>query len=340
VLFTSERLGEDFPKQQPKSCPPTLRSHPSATMAAKHPSTTSQALFNLFIRPTLSSSRARHSSLHYYSQYPLQQPSQWRSISVYAKAKPTVTTKTMLKGNPMAGLDPTKVILDEQIGFRTAHLVTTEGSFQEPTPLRDLLSDIDRSTHVLRKVGTAADGIPVVKLVTKESLREEAKAKARQKTVKKTDDLTKQVELNWAITDNDLSYRMEWLRKFLREGRRVEVLIAPKRGGRRATKDEIQALLAKVRQEITDAEDGAEEWKDMLGLPGTQVTMYVQPRDGGGKARGEMQAKRMDSKDARIEKKLSAKEERKERLEKRLQQKKEEEERIEKERKEKLNLDV
>jgi len=177
-----------------------------------------------------------------------------------------------------------------------------------------------------------------VKLVTNDELRDEARSKARLKTVKKTDDLVKQIELNWAITGNDLGYRLDWLRRFMSEGRRVEILIAPKRRARRATKEEIAALMQTVRQAIADVEEGAEEWKTMLGVPGAQVTLYVQPKDGGGKAKEEKEAKKRGEKEDRFEKKEAVKAERQEKEEKRLAKKKEADERLEKERSEKLNL--
>lgn len=313
-------------------------------MHSRTPFTLREALYNVFLAnavkpPPSNLRRLRPNALSYFRHTR-------RHASASTRLKPTApttVTKTMLKHNPIAGLDPTKVILDENIGARSAHLVTAHSdgnTFQEAQPLSSLLRSIDRTTSHLRKVGETKEGIPVVRIVTKEALREEARNMARQKTVKKVDDLVKQVELNWAITENDLNYRLNWIERFIGEGRRVEVLIAPKRGGRRATKDEIESLLARVRQAIADVEEGAEEWKAMQGPPGGQVTIYVQPKDGGGKAKGEKEAKRKEGKEGRLEKKEQEKREKQEKLERRLAKKKEEEERLEKERKEKLGSNV
>ena len=321
----------------------TSRLQPCATylaMPPNHALPSSQALYSIFIRPALSP----RPYLSAQTQCLRLSQSTHRTFASNPKAKPAppkpkpVVTKTLLKKNPAAGLDPTKVILDESIGSLSAHFVDGSGTMQPAQQLGQLLRDIDRSTTHLRKVGETAEGIPVVKLVTNDELRDEARSKAKLKTVKKTDDMVKQIELNWAITGNDLGYRLDWLRRFMSEGRRVEILIAPKRRARRATKEEIAALMQTVRQAIADVEEGAEEWKTMLGVPGAQVTLYVQPKDGGGKAKEEKEAKKRGEKEDRFEKKEAVKAERQEKEEKRLAKKREADERLEKERNEKLNL--
>jgi len=254
---------------------------------------------------------------------------QTRSYPVYKKPPPI----------PKSAFDPAKVILDERIGSRTAHLVTENG-FQAAEPLASLLRDIDRGTSHLRKVGETEEGIPVVKLVTIDQLREELKTQKKVVVKQKKGDTSKQVELNWAITENDLGYRLTRIEQFLKEGRRVEVMIAPKRGGRRATKEEIDGLLATMRQTIADVEGGSEEWKKMEGTVGAQVTMFFQPKDEGGKATAEKVAKKREEREERLTQKEEDKAEKKRKLEKRLAKKKGEEDREEKERKEKLNLSV
>lgn len=118
------------------------------------------------------------------------------------------------------------------------------------------------------------------------------------------------------------------------------MLIAPKKGGRRATKDEIDELLVNMRATIAEVEGGSEEWKKMEGKIGAQVTLFFQPKDEGGKAKAEKEAKKREEREERLKEKEEEKAEKKRKLEKRLAKKKEEEEREEKERKEKLNLSV
>jgi translation initiation factor IF-3 len=85
----------------------------------------------------------------------------------------------------------------------------------------------------------------------------------------------KQIELNWAIAEGDLKHRLDAMQVFLEKGRRVEVLLAPKRKGRRATQQEATDILEKVRRRIRDLE-GAKEWKSMSGEVMATATLYFE----------------------------------------------------------------
>lgn len=56
------------------------------------------------------------------------------------------------------------------------------------------------------------------------------------------------IELNWAIEKGDLAHRLAKIKGFLEEGRRVEVVLAKKKGGRRATVEECEALIDKIHE--------------------------------------------------------------------------------------------
>ena len=190
-------------------------------------------------------------------------------------------------------------------------------------------------------MGETDAGIPVVKLVTKDQLREEVRNQGKVITKqKKTEDSSKQIELNWAITENDLGYRLKRIAQFIKEGRRVEVLIAPKRGGRRATKEEIDELLATLRSAVAEVDGGSEEWKRMEGKIGGQLTLFFQPKDEGSQAKTQKAAKKREEREEKLSQKEEEKAERKRKLEKRMAKKKEDEEREETERKKLLNLSV
>jgi len=174
-----------------------------------------------------------------------------------------------------------------------------------------------------------------------EELRDELAAKRKVRvTQKNKDDSSKQVELNWAITENDLGYRLKRIEQFLKEGRRVEVMVAPKRGGRKATKDEVNELLANIKRTVAEVEGGGEEFKKMEGTAGAQVTMFFQPKDQGKQANAEKTAKKQEEREERLTQKEEDKAEKKRKLEKRMAKKKEEEDRLDKERKERLNLSM
>ena len=58
---------------------------------------------------------------------------------------------------------------------------------------------------------------------------EKAKAVAARRSIV----ATKTIELNWAIDGNDLGHRLQRIKDFLGKGNRVEVMMAPKRKGRK-----------------------------------------------------------------------------------------------------------
>lgn len=168
--------------------------------------------------------------------------------------------------------------------------------------------------------------MPVVKVVSKEALKQEALLKVVVKERKSEEDLTKQVELTWAITENDIGYRLTRIETFLREGRRVEVLIAPKKGGRKASREEILAVLARIRGKAEEVE-GAEEWKSMEGAAGGQAVLFFQSKEHRQQVKEAEKVKAKEGRVEKMEKKEREKEEKREKLERRLARKKEDEER-------------
>ena len=104
-------------------------------------------------------------------------------------------------------------------------------------------------------------------------MREAEKAKA--KSARSSAVTVKTIELNWAIDGNDLSHRLQRIRDFLRKGHRVEVLMAAKRKGRKATEEEARGLVDRIRAAIGECE-GARESRPMEGkLLGT-ATIYAE----------------------------------------------------------------
>lgn len=85
------------------------------------------------------------------------------------------------------------------------------------------------------------------------------------------------MELNWAIAGGDLRHRLEKMKGFLREGRKVEVLFGPKRKGRKATDAECQTVLKAVRDAVGGCK-GSSEAKEPEGTVGGVLTMVFQGR--------------------------------------------------------------
>ena len=104
-------------------------------------------------------------------------------------------------------------------------------------------------------------------------MRDAERAKAKKERSSAV--TVKTIELNWAIDGNDLRHRLERIREFLGRGWRVEVMMAPKRKGRKASEEEARELLDRVRGVVADVE-GARESKAMEGkLLGT-ATIFAE----------------------------------------------------------------
>lgn len=154
-----------------------------------------------------------------------------------------------------------------------------------PPQLRnDVLSSLDRKTHRLVCVSpppssqSGEEWIPTCKIVSKKEQYHADKAKqAQQKAAKKkgSPDSIKTLELNWAIDSNDLGHRLKRAEEFLQEGRKVEIVLAKKKGGRIATTEECEAVLERI-EEVVENVKGAKESKKMQGKVGGVVTLFLE----------------------------------------------------------------
>ena len=84
------------------------------------------------------------------------------------------------------------------------------------------------------------------------------------------------IELNWAIDENDLQLKMRQMEGFLEKGRKVEIVLANKKRQRRATAEEAQETLRKVRDKIADV--GATDKDKIEGRIGGQATLVAEKR--------------------------------------------------------------
>jgi len=268
-------------------------------------SSTSRALYRVFICP-ISRPIPRHAPPQILARQP-----QARTIFVFAKPNQPVR-------KPAAHLSFDKEHpIDEAIDSRVIHLTDETGVLQRERYLAEVLESIDRKVYKLRQVARdATDNLPICKVTTLQAIWAERRAKEKAKSSAGSDP-TKQVELNWAADPNDVRHRVKRMQDFLREGRPVEVLLAPKpqKKGRRATPDEIESILKAVRAGAGEV-DGAEEWKVMEGVAGKQVVLYFQA-----KQTGQGAGKKPSAKEASMEKaakKDAEKEERRLKQEKRM----------------------
>ena len=118
--------------------------------------------------------------------------------------------------------------------------------------------------------------IPVCKILSKKLHHQLASSRAlAAKQKRRTTNITssvKTLELNWAISSNDLSHRLDKVAEFLAEGRKVEIVLAAKKRGRKATQGECEEVLRRIRSVVGGVE-GAREERDMAGKLGGFTTL-------------------------------------------------------------------
>ncbi|ORX94719.1 hypothetical protein BCR34DRAFT_219602 [Clohesyomyces aquaticus] len=247
-------------------------------MPPLHLSGTSRALYRVFIAPSLSP-----------------------ALRIAANKSPRTLTPSSLSLLPQTWIRP-KVFkrdtqrhalsdtytLDTAINSPTVNLVDLQGRFHAQVSLNDTLNSLDRSLyHILQVSPGKVDEFgrpgrsnpPTCKVISKMDLRQQHKLKLdiarKQARGISSGPALKNLELNWAIDENDLRHRLKKMTGFLKEGRKVEVLLGPKRRGRVATTTECQALLAKVRDAVAECK-GAKESKEPDGKIGGVVTLVFE----------------------------------------------------------------
>ncbi|KAL8715292.1 MAG: hypothetical protein Q9225_006436 [Loekoesia sp. 1 TL-2023] len=188
---------------------------------------------------------------------------------------------------------------DEAIGPQhlRVQVVDRDGVISPPSTLQDALASIDRKVDFLVHVGDKVhpryadesgpkEGepdlrprIPVCKIINKGQFRlaEATKLKAK----KDASALGKEVEIHWTMAPHDLKHRLERLKTFLDQGRRVEVVFGKKRKGWKDKKDvtdeEAKYLLRQIRDSVAEVE-GAKEWKEMAGVLKGQLVMFFEAK--------------------------------------------------------------
>jgi translation initiation factor IF-3 len=155
-------------------------------------------------------------------------------------------------------------------------IVNTDGSLGQPLSLRAALISFDREQNFLVKVADrTADRFTVCRVVSKAEFREQQRSKGKPP---KGSNALKQVELNWAIDQHDLSHRLNQMESFLNKGKRVQLTLVRKLKKRPATAAEAESLLETVKQWIKDT--NAIETKPMKGKPPYHVEFFLEkPRN-------------------------------------------------------------
>lgn len=254
-------------------------------MASKHichAGSPMKALYSIFVQPTLSASRTRRPQLTRNAQAPRNQLHK-QQTRAFATSQPLGLLR---KNSRPAEVREQK--WNEEITARVIQLVNPDTkSLEEPVTRYDVLKSLDLKTHRLVQL-TPDDpedrnGIPVCKIVSKkeeyaaDKRRKEQQKESKQAAAKERS--IKTLELNWAIDGNDLAHRLEKVKGFLEEGRRVEIVLATKKRGRKATLAECEEVLEKIR-EVAGSVKGAKEAKELEGKVGGFATMVIQGKAG------------------------------------------------------------
>ncbi|KAL4934686.1 putative translation initiation factor IF3 [Aspergillus undulatus] len=168
---------------------------------------------------------------------------------------------------------------DEDIRSDFIQIVNEDNKLNPPSRLNAVLRSIDRRTHYILQVSPAQPGQdPVCKIINRSEhykrTRELAKA---VKAARAANQAVKQIELNWAIDDHDLSHRLGQMAKFLDKGRKVEVILLRRKHRQTPTPEMVNSLMEKVLQAVKDA--GAAQISPVEGEPGKRLMYTVKKKD-------------------------------------------------------------
>lgn len=169
--------------------------------------------------------------------------------------------------------DQELVEVSDKIQFRDHNSRLTE-----PRWVVDVLKEVDLKRNQLECIalpGSRNPGLlfPICQIINREQQKRELAAKA--KAARRTKVMTKEVEINWAITKHDLGHKLKQLLKFLEKGCQCEVTFQHKhRGKKKATQDEMKETAAMVREAVAGI-PGVQEYRSADGTVGTSPTCRI-----------------------------------------------------------------
>lgn len=177
---------------------------------------------------------------------------------------------------------PPEIIFDSRIQAKAVAWVDEKGKFNPSTPIWNIKRQYDNQRYRLVQVAGQVGGqsgkgesTPVCKLMDAAEFERHIQRIEPKKASSNRTLAPKELEVNWAIDEHDLSHRLNVMRSFLEQGRRVELKLAPKRRGRRASIEEAENLLKKIRNVVSEV-DGATEWQQIIGKPLEVMLMQFQ----------------------------------------------------------------
>jgi translation initiation factor IF-3 len=195
---------------------------------------------------------------------------------------PNHRNRTRITQAPKIKGAPDRPPQDLEIRSKYIAYVDREGMFNPRVWRDDVLKMLDpRSEHLVQVESADPDdprSLPKCKIVSKSYIRE--KAKAAQDSAKersKAERSGKIVELNWAIAPGDLEMKLNKVCTFLEEGRKVDVMIAPKKRKRVANKEEMEEVLRRMIESVETVE-GVTQIATPEGNVGGTMVYYFEKR--------------------------------------------------------------
>lgn len=179
--------------------------------------------------------------------------------------------------------------IDTAIKADRINVVDENGVFHRNVPLNEALDSMDRLTHHLQQLtpgkvdeyGRAdPEDLPTCRILSKIDLRAKHKRKLdverQQAKGQGTGPAPKSMELNWAIAEGDLKHRLEKLKEFLKEGRKVEIMLGQKKKGKKASEEEANRVMERVIDAVGECK-GAGKVKE-TGTVGAVLTVVFEGR--------------------------------------------------------------
>jgi translation initiation factor IF-3 len=256
----------------------------SLKMPPTHISGTSRALYRVFIAPNLRNTTSI--PLLYAPAFaPTSSPT---SVS---SSTPSLTSQTSTRGikytkDTRRHAISDYYVIDRAIEADLINFVDEEGVFHKNVPLDEALTSFNKVTHHLVQMSEGKydeagnldpDHLPTCRVISKISLRQQHQRKLetlrRQAKGQSAGPATKTLELNWAIAGGDLKHRLVAMKKFLTEGRKVEITLGPKKHGRKATSEEANAVFKTVEVAVAECE-GSKEVKREGEVGGILTVVY------------------------------------------------------------------
>jgi translation initiation factor IF-3 len=223
-----------------------------------HISSTSRALYRVFVLPNLRTPSSSGIPIQFAPAFAPTYGPPSIPVPVTPLNQAQVRHKSYAKKDTRRHALSDYFTVDNAITAPRVNFVDAEGRFFEDVATLDALNSFNKVTHHLVQVTPgrvdeygAPDPAhpPVCRVVSKMDLRAQHEKKvevARKQAKGVTGPPQKNLELNWAIGGGDLKHRINKLEQFLLEGRRVEVLLGPKKKGRKATEEEADTVFKAV----------------------------------------------------------------------------------------------